>query len=215
MGSKCFLLTTPEHDDTTTYCSKWSNEIIETAKDKSFEIINLDREKANRTNFESRINKNNPVFVMFNGHGSPTVIRGHDDKIILKYGDNEKLVKDRVVYARSCDSASKLGVGCRDNGVTAFIGYKLAFMFIMDSARSTSPLKDELAGPFFRVSNSIPLSLLKGNSVKEAVKKSDTQLEKEVEYLKTHYSPEAAHIIPTLYWNKMALHIEGDSGAKI
>ena len=152
---------------------------------------------------------------MFNGHGSPTVITGHNNETILEYGNNEILVKNRLVYALSCDSASKLGLGCKRNNVKAFIGYGLPFMFIIDSNRSTSPLKDEFAAPFFRVSNSIPLGLLKGNSISEAIKKADTQLEKEVEYLKTHYTFEAAHIIPTLYWNKIALHVEGDSKARI
>ncbi len=50
------LLTRPEHDDTTYYLSCWCKEAISFAENKNIKVLDLNREKANKKEFESRIN---------------------------------------------------------------------------------------------------------------------------------------------------------------
>jgi len=45
---KTLLITRPEHDAGTRYLSKWSEKIIDIAKDKGINVIDLHREKAGR-----------------------------------------------------------------------------------------------------------------------------------------------------------------------
>ena len=216
MPAKTFLITTPEHDDTVFYCSSWSQEIIEAAQSRSFNVVNLPKEKANRAEFESRIRKSNPKFVMFNGHGVPDMICGHGDEVLLKTNENEGVTKGRIVYARSCFSLKKLGKNCSKKGAKAFVGYFLPFMFVSDPARSAAhPLKDELAQPCFESSNSIPLTLLKGNSIKDAIFRSKEKTDKLIAYWKTQNRVEASMVVASLMWNKRALGHEGNENAKI
>jgi hypothetical protein len=215
MPTKTFLITTPDYEDAIDCCSQWSKEIIDLAETKGFNVVNLKRDKANKSELESRILSSDPIFVMFNGHGSPTEIYGHDWAILLAINDNEKLMKERIVYARSCFSLSKLGVSCCKHGATAFIGYGIPFMFVSDPNRSANPLKDELATPCLETSNSIPIALLKGNTVKEAVSRCKEHTDKLIASWKTKKDMEASIVVACLMWNKNALNFEGNADATI
>lgn len=215
MPDKTFLITTPQHDDVLSYCSAWSGEIIEFAEKRGFNVISLPQDKANRKEFESRIKKNKPNFVMFNGHGNPDSVLGHDNEVLVKVNDNEALMNGKVVYARSCYALSKLGKSCHSKGTKAFIGYYLPFMFVSDPNRSAHPLKDEFATPCFASSNTIPLTLLKGNTAREATNRCREQTDKLIEYWKTKDIVEAPTIVACLMWNKKGLGIEGDKTAQL
>ncbi len=213
--AKTFLITTPEYDPTTDYVSKWSQEIVKTAENNGFNVINLKKEKANRKELESRLTKSNPTFVMFNGHGNQDEVHGHNDQALLKTDENDHILKDTVVYARSCDSLTRLGKSCSKKGTRAFVGYSMPFMFFADPGRTTNPTKDELAAPCFISSNVIPSSLLKGNNVREAVEKFRDQTNKLIALWKTKSDMEASFVIGCLMWNKLALGIEGDDNATV
>lgn len=104
-----YLITRPEHDDTTHYLSNWSRETIEIAQDRGIKVIDLNRERANKSEVESVISKISPNFIVFNGHGNDNVVTGHNNKPIITAGENEGLLKSKTVYAISCKSAKILG----------------------------------------------------------------------------------------------------------
>jgi len=94
--------------------------------------------------------------IVFNGHGSPKSILGHKNEKIISADENHYLLKDRIIYARSCWSVMELGEKCvRGNKNGCFIGYRIPFMFIIDTTRATNPLKDNTARIFFETSNFI------------------------------------------------------------
>ncbi len=101
------LITRPEHDASTYYLSKWSEKIIDKAKDRSIDIIDLHREKANRGRVIGTLEKRCPKLVVLNGHGSDNSVKGHNNEPILKEDDSEA-IKDKIFYARSCRSAKSL-----------------------------------------------------------------------------------------------------------
>ncbi|MFA5050421.1 MAG: hypothetical protein WC501_05425 [Candidatus Micrarchaeia archaeon] len=211
MDQKKFLITTPEHDDVTHYCSVWSNEIINLAKEKGLDIINLNKEKANKNNFETRIKSNKPVFIMFNGHGTKNEIYGDKEEILIQEDNNEYLTNCAIVYARSCFSLSSLGKKCcKIGGAKAFIGYFFPFMFVSDPNRCATPIKDTLAEPCLSSSNQIPISLLKGNDVQDSVSKSKNQMDKSILKWKVETTVEAQIVVACLMWNKKALGFEGN-----
>src|SRR3989339_1424358 len=124
---KKILITRPEHDFGTKYLSTWTKEITETAKKKGFDVIDLHREKAEQKEFEGRVNKTDPSLIMLNGHGNENIVTGHDNKTIVEKGKNEELLKKRITYTVSCDSAKNLGESCADDN-TAYIGYEKSFI---------------------------------------------------------------------------------------
>ncbi len=105
---KGLIITLPYHDDTTEYLSQWSYEVIEKANEKSVKVKKLEGEEANKDSFEKIVRKLNYRMLLFNGHGSNKTICGHNDKIIIEEGNNDILLIDKIVYARSCESASSL-----------------------------------------------------------------------------------------------------------
>ena len=102
------LITRPEHDAATHCLSKWSEKIIDIADKKNIKVIDLHREKANRGRVAGILKKGIAKLVVLNGHGSDTSVHGHDNETILKEDDSD-VVKDKIIFARACRSAKKLG----------------------------------------------------------------------------------------------------------
>src|SRR3989344_3458775 len=105
---------------------------------------------------------------MFNGHGSPEVVCGHNNEIIISAKDNPELLANTITYAFSCSSASILGPKTIEEGAICFIGYELDFALGKDPDSEAVPSKDKIAKLFLDPSNLLFSSLLKGNSVRQA-----------------------------------------------
>lgn len=211
-----FLITRPEHDPTMFYLAEWSKELIKMAREKGIPVFDLNKERANPAEVENFLRKKNPRLVMFNGHGSEETVMGHKNEILIESGKNEELLKDKIVYCRSCNSAAKLGKDCTDCGTTAFIGYKDLFGFPFDPQKTANPITDELAKPCLAASNQIIKSLLKGNTVTKAYNSSQNAFDSWAEKMqRTNAPPEAPQILLWLFWNKVNQHFHGDGNAKL
>lgn len=196
------IITRPEHDHATRYLSRWSEEIKKEAKKKNLDIVDLHKSKAVRKEFEGRIIKTKPRLVILNGHGSDTSVSGHDNEILVKVGENEEILKNRITYAISCKSAKKLGATCADRKTT-YIGYDEDFVFNIKPKFLQKPLKDKRAAQFLKASNQVSISLIKGCTAKEASDKSKIffkdALKKLLPSVKT--DPEAREDVEDLFWD--------------
>lgn len=213
---KTLLITRPEHDPGTKYISHWSKKIIEAAEEKGAKVIDLHQEKAEKKEFEGRIHKTNPSLVILNGHGNEDCVTGHDNKVIVKAGENEELLKNRITYAVSCDSAEKLGKSCADKN-TAYIGYKKSFIFNFNPSCINRPTNDKRAGRFLDASNQVPLSLLKGHSAQEASTRSKEAFKKEISLLFTsfHSDHDSREDVKDLWWDMQHQVCLGEQDKKI
>lgn len=106
--SRALLVTRPQHDITTYYLYKWSEEVIKKAKEKHISVIDLPGKKSTRKRVIGVLEKRSPSLVFLNGHGSENTVCGHNNEIVLK-ADDKKAVVDKIIYARSCRSAKILG----------------------------------------------------------------------------------------------------------
>jgi hypothetical protein len=208
------LITRPEHDFTTRYLSKWSEEIISEAEKKHIEVIDLDGEKAERTRFIETLEKKAPDFVFLNGHGSADVVGGQDNAPLLTGSD--EIVKDKIIYARACQSAKRLGPQTVENGAKAYVGYEEDFIFMYEPAQVSRPLNDETAKLFLEPSNQIPLSILKGHSVEEAQERSKAKYQQNIEVLFSRkMTDEEQQILFYLSWNLRYQVCLGDKDAAL
>lgn len=211
-----FLITRPDHDDTVFYLHEFSKELIEIAKDKGFKVLDCDRKKANRKTVQQMIQEQKPELIMFNGHGNPPTICGHKNEALIKQGENEEILEEKIVYARSCSTASSLGPSAVKKGAKTFIGYTEDFVFLIDNSRTANPLKDEFAKPFLTASNQIIKSLLNGRTALEAHQRSQKVFDEQIESLqKSDAPPEAQHLLPWLFWDKTIQTILGEKNAQI
>lgn len=178
MNKFTVLITQPDFDKTTRYVSTWSEEVEEFSKSRGHKTIILKGKRANREEFESVIQKTEPQLVMFNGHGNDGQINGQEDEILLDSSSDENITKDKIIYALSCSAAKSLGNTCIKKRTKAFIGYKEDYIFIHDYPKISRPREDKKAQLFFKPSNLIPISLIKGNSAGNSYKGSRDLLRK-------------------------------------
>lgn len=194
------VITLPRYDDTTEYLSQFSQQIEKEANDKGVEIKKLKDKEATREEFEKIIKKLDYKMIVFNGHGSNDGINGYKDEIV-KVGENEGLLRERIVYARSCNAAVKLGEECtKDTKEGCFIGYNRPFQFYVDIKWTTNPLKDNTAKLFLEPSNLVPISIIKGNSAFNADENSKRQTLKNIKKILRSSNAESFKIAEAL-WN--------------
>ncbi len=208
------LFVRPSYDDVTSYLFFYSKELLRDSELRGFITINKEKKDANTKTVTEVIEKNNPGFIMFNGHGSSTVIYGHNDEVLVKWGKNDALLKNKITYSLSCCSAAELGKKTGDT-TTTFIGYVDDFALGMDFYCQASIQKDQRAKLFLEPSNLLVKSLLKGNVVKEAVQKAKELMKKNISFLRTDPFPDAKDYVPYLFNNYLALEALGNETAKL
>lgn len=147
---------------------------------------------------------------------SQNKITGYDNEPLVSINEGKELLKRKIVYARSCDAANNLGELCIKNGTIAFVGYRKKYSIAYTHSGSNHPLNDEIAKLFIEPSNLIPISLLKGNSVKDAYRKSQEAMSRNFSFmLSTKATQVQRDAAPYLWINKKYQVTLGDSDAKI
>ncbi|MFH1780986.1 MAG: hypothetical protein ABH841_03225 [Candidatus Nealsonbacteria bacterium] len=210
------LITRPEHDYATRYLSTWSKKTFEIARTKGYSIIDLRRERANRKEIESILNKRNPEFVVINGHGSDDWVAGQENEPLLIADNNSFLLEGKITYAISCRSASGLGKEIGQYKNTAYIGYREDFILIYLEKYRTRPLEDKLAGFFLEPSNLIITTLLKGHPVEMAVSRAKQEFLRNIQKLLTSKtSSDEYSALRYLVWDMKHLTLCGDENKKL
>jgi len=200
--SKRILVTRPNYDLATIYLFHWSSPVIKLGRQKAFQVTDLSGSKANEADFTSRVVKTNPSFIFFNGHGSKTAITGQDKEVLVSIRRNLDLLKDRIVFARSCNAAERLGPKSISSGARAFIGYKEPFIFMFDPQMATRPLSDKTAALFLQPSNRVATTLLKGHPSLEANSRAKKAFRKNIRKLLTsETSKEDSSVLRFLFWD--------------
>ena len=190
---------------------------MDEAKRKGFDVVDLHKEKASRTEFEGRVKKLNPSFVLLNGHGNEQSVTGHDNKPLVTRGENEELLHNRITYAVSCDSAAVLGAEVVRHGRSTYIGYTKNFVFNLNLSYLSEPTRDTRAAQFLDASNQVPFSLLKGHTAKEASERSKSAFRRALRALLPSFTsdPQAREDAKDLYWNMIHQVCLGEENAKI
>lgn len=135
---------------------------------------------------------------------------------MVKVGSNEDLLANRIIYARSCDAARVLGSTVASNHAATFIGYRRSYILGRNPAKEHHPLSDEVAKLFMDASNLIPISIIKGNTVGEAYKKSQEAMRKNFFFmLSFKATPNQRDAAPYLWANRRNQVIMGDPSSKI
>lgn len=208
------LITRPLYELTTHYLFYWNEKIIDLAKRKGYKVLDLHTKRANKKTFTSYVKNRRPKFILLNGHGSSDLVTGQDNEVIIKVGDNEELLIDKIVYALSCKTGQILGPKSVQAGAVSYIGYKEDFNFWGNSTYSARLLSDPRAKLFFNPSNQIGISLLKGHTVEYACKKAKSAFLKSIQKLVVTNSSDQ-FVIPDLLWNMTYLDYFGSASATI
>jgi len=210
------LITLPDFDETTSYLSAWSEDIIRTAERNNIRPIPIRGRKVTRSRVEAALKKHNPSFICFNGHGSDIAVGGHDNEPLITLGKNDSLLDSKIVHALSCSAARELGKNCK---ACAFIGYDGIFWLYMDGNKVTRPLQDRKVKPILESALEAPKQIVKRKTAGEAFEKSQEKYQKFIDELtlssSKHTADELQVVLPFLHANKNYQRMFGDKNARV
>ncbi|MEK7128083.1 MAG: hypothetical protein AAB933_00775 [Patescibacteria group bacterium] len=205
------LVTRPEYDYTTRYISAWAKKYLKLAEQKGYAVIDLNRKRANRKEFESVVKKKKPTLVVLNGHGNSNEVAGENGETLVDINTNAEILADKITYALSCQSANKLGVKVGSYPDTAYIGYKEDFAFLRLEKYGRKPSEDSLASFFLEPSNAIVVSLLKGHNANDSYSRGKSEFAKNIEKLLTSkIKSDDSSALRFLIWDFKHLTLCGD-----
>ncbi len=211
----CILFSRPDHDSTLAYLYYYSKGLVDYSKNKKHKTLNREKEHANRKEIINLIKKQNPNFIMFNGHGDPDIIAGHKNEIIISKANSE-ILSNALIYSLTCSSGQKLGKLIVTKGAICFIGYNKDFNLGKDPNSEASPRRDKIAKLFLEPSNILVKSLIDGCSVKVAIERAKEKMRENIWYLSTTKDfLEAPFYAPFLFGNYISLISYGDVKASI
>ena len=197
------LITRSRHDPTTNYLYEYCEEVISQAQNKGWKV-----EEANTgVAVQSRLAKNNPDLVLFNGHGNEDCILGNNNDVLVNT-ENAELLAGKTVFARACSSLRKLGKQAVSKGCNAYVGYADNFVFFTINEMEATPLKDPAAKPALEVSNTVALKLVEGNSVVSAVAAARKKSVEWMTKMLASKEPYARQTFDSLLLNHLRLGIE-------
>jgi hypothetical protein len=209
------LFSRPWYDPGTSYLYAWTDELIAKAVQLKHDVIDLQNTKSNKATFTSHLKKSKPALVHLNGHGSSDVVAGDNHQPILD-SSNKEFTKDTIIYARACSSAASLGQQCVDSGAKCYIGYIRPFIVRVDLTKMQKPMEDEIASYTLEPSNRVTMTLIKGHSAGEAVKRSQDLSKAKLQKLMSSEAPEGAgHILMAVFSNMKNQVLLGAASAKI
>lgn len=213
--NNCVLITRPDHDLATNYLYLWTEDVVKLSNTKR-KTLDLKGRKATAKNFKSYIEKHQPSFVFVNGHGNELEITGYDNETLVKVGENEYLLENKIVYARSCDAARILGERLSKKYRATFIGYVKNFILGRNPSKAGHPLKDEVAKLFLQPSNLVSITIIKRNTAKEAYRKSQEAMMKNFFFmLSSSANSNQRDAAPYLWTNRKNQVLLGNKDAKI
>ena len=209
------LITLPDYDDVTKYLHVWNQDVIKAAERNSLEPILSKGKNVVRSQISKIIESKDPKLIILNGHGDFDRVLGHQHEPIIILGENENLLKDRIVHAFTCSSARELGKKCK---AKAFIGYSDLFFLCVDRFSINRPREDKFAGPVLECAIEAPLQLAKRKTAKEAFESSQVLYGKWIDEFtvsNSKYTTEELQLIlPILHWNKLSQTLHGDPEAR-
>ncbi len=174
----------------------------------------MHREKANKKEFEERVFKGCPEFIVLNGHGNENSVAGHKNQELISVKSNDKILKLNIIYSISCRSAKNLGKKCIEKGTKCYVGYTDDFIFVYEKEKISRPLSDETAKLFLDPSKLFIEAVIKNNSVKTALECSKKKLQEN--FIKTLSGDEQETTLARyLWWNSRNFVYLGNQETKI
>lgn len=217
MKNNNILITRPLHDTPTKYLHCLAGELKKEIDNiGEYNILDLEKEKAVRSEFEKALDKFNPRLIILHGHGSYDCVNGQYEIILDK--DNAIKLESKIIYSVVCDSSLELGEFAVERGrAEAYVGYEANYMIIIEPDRSTTPTKDKSFRPFKETYITFVISLLSGLPIAKCIEETKNHSRKLIrEYgirgIKDQYG-DAPLIRFALFWNLFFLKAHGNMDA--
>jgi hypothetical protein len=119
-----------EGDEVTPITFEEAQEVVDYAKAKNVEVVDVAKGEAVRENVERVLRENPGVLVLHANHGNEGAWFGADERACVDL-NNVELLAYRECYANNCSSAAKLGVEAWKLGAV-YYGFREVFVFTIE-----------------------------------------------------------------------------------
>ncbi len=211
MTRKLFITRT-EGDLGNSYLYAYSQQIIDEAKRLGWDVQKEEKEAVEESRIHSRLSSHYNL-IIFNGHGEPNAVYGHEGEAVLSSAD-ARLLSTSITYIRACAALSGLGKAAVKEGAAAVVGYRGDLWIPQVNEYKATPLKDPAAQPVMEVSNLVATKLLKGSSVTEAVEGAQHRTNSLVEAILLRNDFYDNPTLQALVYNDAVLGFEGNGNAR-
>jgi hypothetical protein len=202
----------PSFDDATRATSTALQRALSYMGLRGIDVSDLSGDRATRSNTIADINSRDPLFILAEGHGSPSNFTGHNKEIIFQVCNCSEL-KDRVVYLVSCEAGDQLGPDTIRKGARTFIGYKKPFVWAM--AAIGDPLADPYGKGAFEPVLELIYRLADGRTAGEAYNASMDKWNQWIDQWSRSTDPVAPLVLQTLVNDRDCQVLLGDQDATI
>lgn len=138
----------PLFDIPTTYGYVWIGSILDRARAMGHSCLDLDKEKATRTNLESAITEFKPELFFGCSHGSTNAFSGQNKEIVLTACLDDEIMAGTQDYFVSCLMGAILGPDLVEKGALAVAAYTQEFVWLIHPDYQDNPLADPYAQAF-------------------------------------------------------------------
>jgi hypothetical protein len=167
-----------EDDRATKITVKWASQLNEAiGKLDNIAVTTFLGKHAIRVKVEAALKKDEGkkgIFA-FIDHGKKDKLLGSDDKALIDTG-NIGLLKNKLVYAIACKSASILGRKALKNKAAGYIGFTDSFHIIPDAANTFG----------YCFLSGLQSVIMQKSTLQEAIKKVENEIQWVIHKLKTH-----------------------------
>jgi hypothetical protein len=157
----------------------WAEELIPFAKERGWDVIDLQIKNFCKVKFKELIETKNPSLVFLNGHGDDRTIKGYKEESVIILGENDHLLKNKIAHIISCKAGTFLAQSFMDKGCKGFLGYDGDFN--METGEKI------VSNLFKEVVNTASKILIDCGNLKEAYKRSHEIYERNINFCKEVY----------------------------
>ncbi len=215
--TKVLLITNPADDPTMDYLDAWSEKVKAAAISQgNIKIVEKRNKDVIKSEVEAIIIKEDPDFVLFNGHGESDRIEGFARGVLVRCGDNEALLKNKIIYSLACSAGLVLAPELIRHGSKAYIGYRAPFKFTGGRNKTTNHDRqmDAYAAYTLDPAYKVVLSLIEGKTAQESFQDAQDLYKTVLGKLATTYDPNLKFVYSRVFFN-FQHHVKfGDDNAR-
>ena len=123
INKKTILIGRCSHEDVLEYPHYWMEKVIIEAEKLDFKVIDLNNHNFERDKLIRMLKEKQPFMVILCGHGESYSIKGHDNKKVIDFCNEDYLLKNKIVFVISCYTAKELSKSAISKGCKYYIGW--------------------------------------------------------------------------------------------
>lgn len=187
--------------------SAYMQTVVDRAKQRGFNVVDLEGADATQMNFFNALDANDPLLVVAGGHGNETTFHGQNDELILQACTNDEVMSGREGIFNSCSVGVALGPSMVSKTAQWFAGWRADYIFMYQE--NVDPLQDEVARPFMECIIQPALTRLDGGGASQVYSATIAKFNTEIAKLWGSVDPTASEMITYLIHDRDNFMVSG------